>query len=182
MLRILLRASFLLVHWGSWRYTRWTARFFPMRSMISAWFSSNQSLCLLVDGPKLSTAVLYTVSRKVILTASTSCSSRMMVSSRLFKASTNDCLVGTSFSFVLFSRFGAFLPCGLVLGWTLMLSLERICWWSVQHSAPHSPHDSHIPPTSSSHNDIVDQMPVLWMGVHPGCLVASREAENGVSD
>ena len=31
--------------------------------------------------------------------------------------------------------------------------------------------DSQIPPISLAHNDIVDQMPVLWEGVHPGCLV-----------
>ena len=42
--------------------------------------------------------------------------------------------------------------------------------------------DSHIPPISLSHNDIVDQMPVLRAGVHPGCLVASREAEYSVGD
>ena len=31
--------------------------------------------------------------------------------------------------------------------------------------------DSHIPPIFPSHNDIVDQMPVLRAGVHPGCLL-----------
>ena len=110
---------------------------FPMRSMISAWFSSNQSLCLLVENPKYSIAVLYTITQKVIPTASTSCLSIRMVSRCSSKALRNDCLVGTSFSSVMISHFSAFLPCGLVLGWTLMLSLEMIRQWSIQHSAPH---------------------------------------------
>ena len=130
--------SFLVVHWGSWRCTRWAGHFFPMRSMISAWFLSNQSLCLLVDGTKHSIAVLYMVSRRVIHAAFTSCSSKRMVSSCSSKASTNHYLDRMSFSFVMFSHFDVYLPCGLVLGWTLMLSLEIIRWWSVQHSAPHT--------------------------------------------
>ena len=132
------RASFLVVHWGSWWCARWAARFFPMRSMISACFSPNQSLCLLADGPKHSIAVVYTVSRRVIPAASTSCSSKRMVSRRSCKGSRNDCFVGKFFSFVVFSHFDDLLPCGLVLGWTLRLCLEMIRWWSVQHSAPHT--------------------------------------------
>ena len=130
---MLFRVSFLVVHWRSWRCGRWAARFFLMGSRISAWFSSNQYLCVLVDDPKHSIAVLYTVSQRVIHAASTSYLSKRMVLRRSSKASTNDCLVGTSFSFMMFTRFGAFLPCVLVLGWTLMLSLERIWRWSVQH-------------------------------------------------
>ena len=135
---MLLRVSFLVVDWGSWKSSKWAVGLFPMRSTISPWFSSNQSLCLLVYGPKHSITVLYTASRRVIHAASTSCSSKRMLSSRSSLASTNDCLVGTSFRFVMFSRFGDFLPCGLFLGWILMLNLEMVRWWSVQHSAPHS--------------------------------------------
>ena len=46
----------------------------------------------------------------------------------------------------------------------------------------HSLGDSHIPPIAPSHNDIVDQMSVLRMWLHPGCLVASGEAEYGIGD
>ena len=139
-----------------------------MRSMIFEWFSSNQSLCLLIDGPKHSIVVLYIVSWRVIHTASTSCLPQRMVSSYSSKASTNDCLVEMSFSFMMFSRFWAFLPCGLVLGCTLKLSLEMIRRWSrPAFCTTHSLCDFHIPPISPSYNDIVDQMPVLRVGEWP---------------
>ena len=35
---------------------------------------------------------------------------------------------------------------------------------------------------SLSHNEIVNQMPVLRVGVHPGCLVMSSKVEYGVGD
>ena len=80
--------------------------------------------------------VLFTVSWRVIHGDCTFCSFKRMVSSHSSKALTNDCLVGTSFSFMMFSRFGTFLSCGLILDWTLMLSLEMIRRWPVQHSVP----------------------------------------------
>ena len=110
---------------------------FLIRYMISVWFSSNQSLSLLVDGPKYSLAVLYTMSLRGINAASTSCTSKRIVSNSSSKGSINDCLVETSFSFAMFSRLGAFLPCSLLLGRTVMLSLEMIWQWSVLYSAPY---------------------------------------------
>ena len=74
------------------------------------------------------------MSWRVIHAACTYCSSK----SHSSKVSTNDCLVGTSFSFMMFSHFGAFLLCGRISGWTLMLNLEMIKRWSVQHSAPNT--------------------------------------------
>ena len=166
----------LRAHWGSWRLAKWAAHFFPMKSMTSAWFSSNQSLCLRVDGPKYSTALFW----RVIHVAFTSFSSKRMVSIRSPKASTKDCLIKTSFNFVMFSRFGAFSSCGLVLGWTLRLSLEIIRWWFVQH---YEPHIAFVTLTSRLFLCLkLAKMPVLKAEVHPRCLVASREAEYGVGD
>ena len=45
-----------------------------------------------------------------------------------------------------------------------------------------SPCNSYISPISPSHNNIVDQMPVLGEGEHTGCLVPSREAEYSVGN
>ena len=62
-----------------------------------------------------------------------------------------------------------------------MLSLEMI--WQRSVSILHHTQPlwlSH--PTYLSVNDIIDQMPVLRAGVHPRCLVASREAEYSVDE
>ena len=111
--------------------------FCSSRAVMSEWFSSNQSLCFFTGDPRHSMTVLYTVLRKVVHAALTSCLYRVMAPNRSPTVSTNICLVGPSFSLVMLIRFGAFLPCGLHLDCTWMLTLDTMRRWSVQHSALH---------------------------------------------
>ncbi len=49
-------------------------------------------------------------------------------------------------------------------------------------SATHCLSHSHILSVLCSDNDVVDEMPVLGVRLHPRCLVASWKAERGVGD
>ena len=82
------------------------------------------------------------------------------------------------------SRFGAFLPCGRPVGSVRMLSFktteEAVVCPAI--SATHGLGHLCILPVPLPDDDVVDEMPVLRVRVHPIRPVTGREAGDCVGD